>query len=169
MRGIVRMPGPQRAPHVIPAPGIRVGNQDGNGRSGRLSLKHAADNLKRVRLAARRSGPPGRTAQIQLMPDQVFIHRNSGSHAIQHGADFRSVALAEQCHADTAAKGVFHIDLRVPHRLQVPVHLFCPAVSGTSVSSANPVIFPCQGKYSPSVFQAVSALPDKAAAPVCRS
>ena len=59
------------------------------------------------------SGPAG----IHALGDKAFVHRHPGRHAVQHGADGRAVALAENSQRKGAAKGVFHASASSPSKV----------------------------------------------------
>ena len=106
--GEVSVAGPGGPPPVIPAAGVRVGNQDGQGRAGSPALKKATDDAERILFPAGRGDGAGRAAQGQAGGNEGLIHRQAGSQAVQDGADFRTVAFPEEGKGDTGAKGIFH-------------------------------------------------------------
>ena len=81
---------------VIPAFGVPVGDQDGQGRAGGFPFKAAADDLKGIGLLTGcgnlSKGPP----QIQLSSDKALIHRQTGRQSVQHRTDGGTVAFTKE-------------------------------------------------------------------------
>ena len=68
IRGIVRIPGAESAPGIIPAPRIRVGDQNGKRRAGGFAFKNAADDPERVRFTPRGTDLSRGAAFVKFLP-----------------------------------------------------------------------------------------------------
>ena len=94
---------------VIGAAGVLVFHHQRNGGAGGAAVHYAGQKLHGVCLGAGsgQAVAPG-AAFVHAGGHKGFVHRDPGGHAVQHGADGPSVALAENGQRKIAAKGVFH-------------------------------------------------------------
>ena len=104
----VRVTGTGGTALIIPAAGIRVGNQDCHGGAGGPAVENAADDAEGIRFLPGGGDAARRAAERQLGRNPVLIHGNTGCEAVDDRADFRSVAFAEEGDGEGSAKGVFH-------------------------------------------------------------
>ncbi len=108
-RRVIRVSRARHTAVIVAAVGVAVRNQQTERRSRGLSLKYAADNAERVALGTRSGKPvPRRTAQGKPITDELLIHGYAGGNAVQHCADFMTVAFPEQRDRQLVAECILH-------------------------------------------------------------
>ena len=111
--GEIRVAGAGRPPLIIPAAGIRVGDQDGQGRTGGAAFKDTADDTESIGFLPGSGDPSGGTAKRQAGGNEGFIHGQAGRQSVDDSADLRAVAFAEEGDGNGRTEGVFHTGLLI--------------------------------------------------------
>ena len=102
---------------IVAAAGVLVADDHRHGGAGGAALVHAGEELHNVGLGAGGGKPiaPG-AAAVHCGGDGGLVHGQACGQTVQHRADGRAVALSENGHRNSIAKGVFHRYSSMPSR-----------------------------------------------------
>ena len=141
MGGVVRMARAAQAQGlcVITRAGVGVFDHHGNGGAGGAAIVHAAQKTHLVRLdAAGGKAALFRPPLFHLGGDEFLIHRNARGQTVQHRADGRAVALAEDGQRNGAAVCVFHPITSPSGSPSARLRPACPAASSPGRAPSPP-------------------------------